>query len=330
MYSNDKFPEEIIPGPHVEAHTLAFLQALNAVSTPELFDLSLAEARATISAEQTTFDLNQLPAVVEEVNIHVPDAHSITVHIIRPDKNVGALPIVMYFHGGGWVLGDIATHERLARQIAIGAEVAVVLVNYSRSPEFIYPTALQEAYEATMWMAENGKVLHLDTTRIAVAGDSSGGNLATGVTLLAKQKGGPKLLLQLLFFPTLDHNFDTLSYRQYANGYFLTRAQMQWFWDEYVGTGVIRNEITVSPLRATTEDLKGLPSALIITAEHDVLRDEGEAYARNLMTAGVTVTATRYLGTIHAFMFLNNLWQTPAAKAAIAQANEKIREVFDI
>jgi acetyl esterase len=234
----------------------------------------------------------------------------------------------MYFHGGGWVLNDQETYDRLIREVANGAEAAVVFVNYTRSPEGRYPVAVEEAYAATQWGATNGVTLGLDTERLAVAGDSSGGNLATVVALLAKERGGPALACQVLFYPTVDADFDTDSYQQFAGGPFLTRNAMKWFWDQYAPDVARRAEPTASPLRASVDQLRGLPPALIMTAEFDVLRDEGEAYARRLGEAGVPVTAVRYLGTIHAFTVLNALANTPAARAAIAQASSVLRNVF--
>ena len=221
----------------------------------------------------------------------------------------------MYFHGGGWVLGDVDTHDRLIREIANGANAAVVFVNYSRPPEARYPVAIEEAYAATKWVSANGKTIHVDSSRLAVAGDSVGGNMAAAVTLLAKQRGGPPIHFQVLFYPVTDADFDTPSYQQFAQGYFLTRQSMKWFWDHYAPDVAIRMQATASPLRATIDQLRGLPPALVINGECDVLRDEGEAYARKLIQAGVHVTALRYLGTIHDFVMLNAITDTPAAQA---------------
>jgi acetyl esterase len=231
----------------------------------------------------------------------------------------------MYFHGGGWILGNKDTHDRLIREIANGAQAAVVFVNYTPSPEAHYPIAIEQAYAATRFVAEEGASLDLDGSRLAVAGDSVGGNMAAVTTLLAKQRGGPKIVFQALLYPVTDASFDTGSYKQFAKGWFLERQGMKWFWDAYAPDHSVRREITVSPLRASTEQLRGLPPALVITAENDVLRDEGEAYAHKLTAAGVPVTATRYLGTIHDFMMLNAFADDPAPRAAIAQTNAALR-----
>jgi acetyl esterase len=232
---------------------------------------------------------------------------------------------VVYFHGGGWVVGGKDTHDRLVREIAGGSGAAVVFVDYARSPEARYPVALEQGYATAKWVAEQGPELGLDPSRLAVAGDSSGGNLAAAVAMLASRRGGPGIACQVLLLPATDAGFDTPSYGQFAGGPFLTRELMEWFWDHYAPDLEARREATASPLRATAEQLRGLPPALVVTAEHDVLRDEGEAYARKLMEAGVEVTATRYLGTIHAFVLLNALAGTPAARAAVAQACEFLK-----
>ena len=220
----------------------------------------------------------------------------------------------MYLHGGGWVLGGSDTHDRLVRELANGAQAAIVFVNYTLSPEAKYPVSLEQAYAVTKWVAENGQTINVNPSRIVVAGDSAGGTLAAAVTLLAKERGGPKIMFQLLFYPVTDANFDTPSYMAYQDGYFLTREGMKWFWDNYTTDGTNRKEPTVSPLQASIEQLKGLPPALIINGEFDVLRDEGEAYAHKLMEAGDPVRAVRYHGYIHDFVMLNPITDTPAAK----------------
>jgi acetyl esterase len=181
---------------------------------------------------------------------------------------------------------------------------------------------------ATKWVAENGQTINVNPSRLAVAGDSAGGTLAAAVTLLAKERGGPKNKFQLLFYPVTDANFDTSSYIAYQDGYFLTREGMKWFWDNYATDSTNRKEPTVSPLQASIEQLKGLPPALIINGEFDVLRDEGEAYAHKLMEAGVPVRAVRYHGTIHDFVMLNPITNTPAARGAIEQASDMLKKTF--
>jgi acetyl esterase/lipase len=228
--------------------------------------------------------------------------------------------VIVYVHGAGWVFGDAHTHDRLVRELAVGVGAAVVFPEYDRSPEARYPVAVEQSYAAASWIAAGGAAKGLDPGRIVVAGDSVGGNMTAALTLLAKERGAPHFAAQVLFYPVTDARFDTDSYHQFAEGYFLRRDAMQWFWDQYTTDETQRNEITASPLRATTEQLTGLPPALVITAEADVLRDEGESYARKLRAAGVPVTAVRYGGIIHDFVMLNALRGTHAAGAAIDQA----------
>ena len=248
----------------------------------------------------------------------------ISVRIVRPKGAIGRLPVILYLHGAGWVFGNAHTHDHLVRLLATGANAAVVFPNYSLSPEAKYPTALEQAYAVAQWIVQRGTDHHLKGERLAIAGDSVGGNLAAAVTLLAKQRGGPDFVQQVLFYPVTDANFETESYHQFATGYFLRRDAMQWFWDQYTTDPAQRADITASPLRATTEQLSGLPPALVITAEADVLRDEGEAYADKLRQAGVRVTAIRCLGIIHDFVMLHALAHTQAAQAAIDLATETL------
>ena len=253
---------------------------------------------------------------------------AVSVRILRPKGAQGRLPVILYAHGGGWVVGNSHTHDRLVRELAVGTGAAVVFPNYSLSPEARYPTAIEEIYSVLEWVAEHGAEQDLDGARIAVAGDSVGGNMTAALTLMAKQRSGPDLRAQVLFYPVTDASFDTGSYHEFAEGHFLRRDMMEWFWDQYTTDPDERAEITASPLRATTSDLAELPKALVITGEADVLRDEGEAYASKLREAGVDVTATRYEGIIHDFVMLNPLRGTNAAGAAIAQAIEYIRRAL--
>ena len=201
------------------------------------------------------------------------------MRIVRPRQARGPLPVIVYVHGAGWVFGNSHTHDRLIRELAVGAGAAVVFPSYSLSPEAKYPTAIEECYAAAAWVAEQGAGHDLDPARMAVAGDSAGGNMAIALTLLAKERGGVAFRHQVLFYPVTDARFDTGSYEEFATGYFLRRDAMQWFWDQYTTDPAERAQITASPLRATLEQLAGLPPTLLITGEADVLRDEGEAFA---------------------------------------------------
>ncbi len=289
---------------------------------------TIEEGRRDTVIMQTN-NVPRQPTDVEDRTVPVGPSGETPVRIIRPKAESAALPAVIYFHGGGWVFGDKTTHERLCREISHGTNAVVVAVDYARSPENRYPTAVEQAYAVTKWISEHRNELGVDPTRIAVAGDSSGGNLAAVVAILAKQRGGPRLACQVLHFPATDCTFDTPSHREFANDPFLSRAMMEWFWNQYAPDSVVRREITASPLRASLEQLRDLPPTLLVTAEVDVLRDEGEAYARKLIEAGVPVTATRYLASIHSFMFIDPLAATPASIAATAQTNAFLRRHFE-
>jgi acetyl esterase/lipase len=223
-------------------------------------------------------------------------------------------------HGGGWILGNAGTHDRLVRELAVGASAAVVFVEYDRSPEARYPVAIEQAYATAQWITRHGAAEGLDPSRLAVAGDSVGGNMTAALTIMAKQRGDVRFVHQSLYYPVTDAAQDTDSYREFADGPFLTAKAMAWFWDAYTPDPAQRADITASPLRASLSDLAGLPPAFVIVDENDVLRDEGEAYARRLTEAGVPTTSLRYNGILHDFMMLNPLRDTHAARAATAQA----------
>jgi acetyl esterase len=318
------------PGRNIvlESATQRFVDELNAQNPPPLSKIPLEEARAALARGQDV-PVVKLPADIEDRTIAAGPNNNLLIRIVRPKGRTGRLPAVMYFHGGGFVLGDRQDWDRLLRDLAHAANAAIIFVEYSRSPEARYPVAIEEAYAATRWVAENGREINVDPVRLAVAGDSAGGNMVAAVTLLAKQRGGPKLDFQIMFCPNTDASFSSESFQQFASGYFLSREEMEWYLDQYLPDKTRRNEPTATPLNATLEQLTGLPPALVITAECDVLRDEGEAYARRLMEAGVLVTATRYLGTIHEFVALNQLAYTPAARAAIRQAGAAVEEALE-
>ena len=307
----------------LEKQTQAFIEALTGAGGPPIYTLSPEDARNVLRSAQGV-DANQFRCPVEDR----VTPENVSVRIYRPPEAEGLLPAVVYIHGGGWVLGDKDTHHRLVQELAIGAEAAVVFVNYSPSPEAKFPVAIEQSYAALKWVAEKGAEAGLDGSRIAVAGDSVGGNMAIAVTLLAKERGGPRISFQLLFYPVTDANFESGSYNTFAEGPWLTRAAMKWFWDQYLPNAEERLKPLASPLRAPAHQLTGLPPALVITDENDVLRDEGEAYAHRLMEVGVEVTATRYLGTIHDFVMLNAISETPATRGAIIQAADALRKAL--
>jgi len=309
----------------LEPEAQAFAEA--AAMSPLLFTLGPEKGRLALDEAQSG-SVSKHPVDIEDLTITDGPSAEVALRILRPQHAQAPLPVIVYLHGAGWVFGSKQTHDRLIRELAVGAQAAVVFPEYRLSPEAKYPTAIEECYSVAQWVAGHGREHGLDAEHLAVAGDSVGGNMAVAVTLLSRERGGPDIQLQLLFYPVTDAAFDTASYQQFAEGYHLRRDAMMWFWDQYTRHPVERNEITASPLRACVEQLKGLPTALIITAEADVLRDEGEAYANNLREAGVRVTAVRFQGTIHDFVMLNALAHTAAARGAIALATAWLREGF--
>jgi acetyl esterase len=314
-----------VAAPVLEPTTQRFIDSLTG-ATP-IYTLNPSAARAVLDKVQSDA-VEMARTTVRQMNLPIGPSGRTFVHVVRPDGASGTLPVIVYFHGGGWILGDFHTHERLVRELAAGTGAAVVFVDYTRSPEAKYPVAINEDYAVTKYVAEHPVDFNVDATRLAVAGDSVGGNMAAVVSLLAKEGNGPKISAQVLFYPVTDANLNNGSYKTFANGPWLTQAAMKWFWNAYLPDAEARKDIHVSPLNATTEELRGLPRALVITDANDVLRDEGEAYAEKLMTADVPVTATRYLGTIHDFVMLNAEAATPATRGAIAQATGFLKSAF--
>ncbi|WP_374772775.1 alpha/beta hydrolase [Streptomyces sp. NBC_01310] len=308
--------------PVLEPAAAAFAEAT--AKPPFLFQIPPAEGRKAVDEVQSG-GISE-PAVDEEwVTVPGGPTGEVRARIVRPAGVAGPLPVIVYIHGAGWVFGNAHTHDRLVRELAVGAGAAVVFPEYDLAPEHRYPVAIEQNWTVARWVVTDGAAKDLDPARIAVAGDSVGGNMSIALTLMAKERGGLDLCQQVLFYPVTDAAFDTGSYHQFAEGYFLRRDGMQWFWDQYTTDTAARAQITASPLRATTDQLTGLPPALVITAEADVLRDEGEAYANKLRAAGVPVTAVRYQGIIHDFVMLNALRDTHAAQAAISQAIATLR-----
>ncbi|GLV92004.1 MULTISPECIES: alpha/beta hydrolase [Streptomyces] len=312
--------------PVLEPAAQAFADAT--AQPPFLYEIPVADGRKAVDDVQSG-DGVTLPPVDEEW-LAVPGGPTgeVRSRIVRPAGASGPLPVVLYIHGAGWVFGNAHTHDRLVRELAVGAGAAVVFPEYDLSPEARYPVAIEQNYAVARWITTEGHRHGLDAGRLAVAGDSVGGNMSAALTLMAKERGDVRLVQQVLFYPVTDASFDSASYLQFAEGYFLRRDAMLWFWDQYTTDPARRTEITASPLRARTEQLTGLPPALVITAEADVLRDEGEAYAGKLRAAGVPVTALRALGTIHDFVMLNALRETAAATLAIGLAVDTLREAL--
>jgi acetyl esterase/lipase len=294
---------------------------------PFLYELDYPAARKLLEDIQAA-PVKKPP--IDEEWITVPAAvGDARVRIIRPRGAEGILPVILYMHGGGWVLGNAATHDRLVRELAVGSGAALAFVEYPNSPEARHPVAIEQGYATAQWLVRDGAETGLDGTRIAVAGDSVGGNMAAALTLMAKDRGDVRFVQAQMYYPVTDAAMDTESYEQFADGPYIRRRTMEWFWDAYIPDPARRFEITASPNQVTIDKLRGLPPTLVVVDEPDVLRDEGEAYAAKLRLAGVPVTTVRYDGICHDFMMLNPLSQTNATRAAIAQAITLFRSAFD-
>jgi acetyl esterase len=290
---------------------------------PFLYEMEPTAARKVLDDLQAA-PIDRLP--IDEEWITVPaSAGDVRVRLVKPRGTTGILPVVVYMHGGGWVLGNAATHDRLVRELAVGGRAAIAFVEYTPSPEARYPVAIEQGYATAQWIVRNGASKGLDASRMAVAGESVGGNMTAALALMAKQRGDVSFVQQSMYYPVTDAAMNTYSYDQFATGYYLSRKLMEWFWDAYTTDPAQRAEILASPNQARPEQLVGLPPAFLLVDEADVLRDEGEAYASKLRQAGVPVTTVRYDGTVHDFMLLNPLAETNATRAAIAQATAMLR-----
>lgn len=311
--------------PVLEPEAAEFCKATD--SPPFLYQLPPQDGRKAVDEVQS--GAVEMPEIDEEwITVKGGPTGSVKVRIVKPAGTKTTLPVIFYIHGAGWVFGNAHTHDRLVRELAVGAGAAVVFPDYDLSPEAKYPTAIEQNYAAAQWVFAHGDEKGLDASRFAVAGDSVGGDMAAVLTLMAKDRGDVTICHQVLLYPVTAADFDTASYYQFAEHYFLTREGMKWFWDQYTADDAQRGEIYASPLRATVDQLSGLPPALVITAEADVLRDGGEAYAAKLRQAGVPVTQVRFGGTIHDFMMLNALRTSQASSAAITLAQVTLRAAF--
>jgi acetyl esterase/lipase len=313
---------------HMSKHTLepaaqAFADATS--QPPFLYELGPDGARKVLD------DVQAAPIAkpdVDEAWFTVPaEVGDVQVRIVKPVGTTTTLPVVLYVHGGGWILGNAGTHDRLVRELAVGTNAAIAFVEYDRSPEAQYPVAIEQAYATARWIVAEGHSHGLDASRMAVAGDSVGGNMTAALAILAKQRGDVAFVHQSMYYPVTDGAQDSDTYVEFADGPFLTAKAMAWFWDAYCPEEK-RSETTASPLRASLEELAGLPEAFLIVDENDVLRDEGEAYARKLIEAGVRVTSVRFNGAIHDFMMLNPVRETAATTAAVEQAIHILRKAL--
>jgi acetyl esterase len=297
------------------------LDTMEQQGTEGLRELGLDQARdgiALLHALGGTVDIARaedrtVPGVTGDIPVRIYSA-----------ATDAALPVVVYLHGGGWVIGDIASYDAVCRKLAIASGLTVISVDYRRAPEHVFPCAAEDAYAATRYIAEHGAELGVDGSRLAVAGDSAGGNLAAVTAILSRDRGAPTIAFQLLVYPALDATMSFPSYKENGEGYLLTADDMAWFYEQYVGPDVDRKDAMLSPLYAP--DLSGLPPALVITAEYDPLRDEGEAYADALQQAGVSARASRYDGLVHGFLPLDGI--IPAAVPAMEEAAAALKNAL--
>jgi acetyl esterase/lipase len=318
-------PLEIAADPRLSRGVKAFLQALNSAGGPPLESLPPLAAREVLVQAQASVPVD-LSGIEESEKTITTDGHTIKLNIVRPEGVKGKLPVFIFIHGGGWVLGDYPTHKRMVRDLVVLTGFAGVFVNYTRTPDAKYPQAINEIYAATRWVAEHGEEIEVDGKNLAVVGNSVGGNMTAVTALKAKEKGGPAIKVHLMMWPVTDANFERESFKQFGEARFLTTPLMQWMWDLYTTDPNQRKEIYASPLQATVEQLKGLPPALIQVAESDILRDEGEAYGRKLDEAGVKVTTVRYGGMIHDFGLLNGLAEEPAVRSLFEHAAAELKK----
>jgi acetyl esterase/lipase len=309
--------------PQIDPRVRTFLADLNKDSSP-FWELPGPQVRAIVTGLQATTPVDLSGVTIAEKTITEHGRH-IKLYIVKPDKADGTLPVFMFFHGGVWIAGNFENHKRFVRDLVVGSGAAAVFVEYTPIPDAVYPTQIEESYAATAWVASHGAEIGVDATRLAVVGNSVGGNMAAVIALMAKDRSGPKISFQLLFYPAPDATFETESYRAFDTGRFLPRAFMQFGWNIYAPHAKTRKEPYAAPLQASIDQVRGLPPTLIQTAENDVLRDEGEAYGRKLSEAGVEVTSTRYIGQIHDFGLLNALHDVPSTQAALRQASEELK-----
>jgi acetyl esterase len=312
--------------PRIDPEVRAFLADLNKDSSP-FWELPQPKPQDILTGlqNQTSVDMSGVTTIEKTIT---QDGRTVKLYIMSPQQVSGKPGVLFFIHGGVWIVGNFQNHQRLLRDLVVRSRQVGVFVEYTPLPEAKFPTQLDESYAALQWVAAHASEFGGDGSRIAIAGNSVGGNMAAAMALMAKDKKGPKIALHVLFIPATDASVDTDSYREFGTGRFLARAFMKYGWDLYAPDEKTRNNPYVSPLRASNEELQGLPPALVITAENDPLRDEGEAYARKLKNAGVRVTATRYNGMIHDFVLLNAIHNVAGVQAALEQASDAIREAL--
>jgi acetyl esterase/lipase len=310
--------------PRIDPQVRSFLAKINKDSSP-FWELPQPKPQDILTGlqSQTVVDMSGVTTTERTIS---RDGRTVKLYIMKPEQVSSNPGVLLFIHGGVWIVGNFQNHQRLLRDLVVGSGQIGVFVEYTPLPDAKFPTQLEECYAALQWVAEHAGELGADGTRIAVAGNSVGGNMTAALSLMSKDRSGPKISYQVLLIPATDASVDTRSYHEYGTGRFLSRAFMKYGWDLYAPDAKTRDNPYVSPLRASANELKGLPPALVITAENDPLRDEGEAYARKMKAAGVSVDAVRYNGTIHDFVALNALRRVPSTEAAIEQVTEGVRQ----
>jgi acetyl esterase len=312
--------------PRIDPQVRSFLAELNKDSSP-FWELPQPKPQEILTGLQNKTPVDMSGVITSERTIS-QDGRTVKLYIMTPQRPANKPGVLLFVHGGVWIVGNFENHQRLLRDLVVGSGQIGVFVEYSPLPRAKFPTQLEESYAALRWVAAHAGEFGADGSRIAIAGNSVGGNMTAALTLMAKDRKSPKIAYQVLFIPATDASVDTESYHAFATGRFLPRAFMEYGWNLYAPDEETRNNPYVSPLRASEDQLKGLPPALVITAENDPLRDEGEAYARKLMNAGVPVTATRYDGMIHDFVLLNAIHTVPGVVKALRQACDGIRDAL--
>jgi acetyl esterase len=312
--------------PRIDPKVRSFLAEVNKNSSP-FWQLPGPEVRATLTELQARYPADLSGVTISGKTI-TESGHSVKVYIVKPQKLTEAAPVVLFIHGGVWIAGTFENHVRLVRDLAFCSGAAVVFAEYTPIPDAVFPTQVEQNYAAAKWVATHGAEIGLDGSRMVVAGNSVGGAMSAALTLMAKDRGGPDFRLQALLSPATDTNFETQSYRDFGTGRFLARDFMKFGWDIYAPTEATRRNPYAVPMRASMQQLRGLPPALVITSENDPLRDEGEAYALKLKESGVPVTAARYNGMIHDFLLLNGIRDVPGTRAALRQISDAIRDAL--
>jgi len=313
MFNHVKAAPDYLEDDHLSVGTKEYLKVLNASDTP-VESLPPAEARKVLENAQASVKVD-VSGIEETYKTISQDGLSVNLVIVRPEGVTEKLPVFMFLHGGGWVLGDYPTHKRLVRDIVVESGFAAVFVEYTRSPEAKYPVAVNECYAATKWVAENGDQINVDGSKLGVIGNSAGGNMTIVTCLKAKENNGPKIKCQVLMWPYSDASTDFDSYKEFGKERFLTTSLMEWMCDNYLSNTDEYDDIHVSPMRATSEQLAGLPPTLIEVAENDILRDGGEELGRHLDAAGVYTTTIRFNGVTHDWGLLNGFAEISPVKS---------------